>query len=193
MTTATHKCVSCKEWYPVEQMKTFPCGSVCSDSCMMDLINKDRLKRQKQARIAQDRAKKKRDKQISKDLRDLNRRTLSWQHKQTKTAFNRMRVLLEKLRFEERGLEPECISCGKTNMDWCCGHYSSVASHGEHRYNPINTYLQCNARCNSHLSANKSGDKTTRGYDQGLIDRFGEDEAHRIIEWCTASMINIWT
>lgn len=124
----------------------------------------------------------------------LTKEDLPWQHKQTQIAFNKMRRLEEFLWFEERGLEPSCISCDKKNADWACGHYSSVGSNGNLRYDRKNTYLQCNKRCNKELSANKEGTKTTRGYNQGLVDRFGEEKGKEIIDYCkNSNQVKRWT
>ncbi len=115
------------------------------------------------------------------------------QHDLTQPVFNRLRVAEEKLWFTSRGLEPECISCGKTNMDWCCGHFKTRGSQGGLRYDRKNTFLQCNRYCNMGLSGNISGNKNTRGYIQGLHDRFGE-EANSIIEYCeTNTKPKKWT
>jgi len=114
----------------------------------------------------------------------LNRRTKSWQHNLCRPVFNRMRVLEELLWFKERDLEPTCISCNRPNMDFCCGHMKSVGAQSGLRYSEVNTYLQCNRYCNSSLSANIEGNKTTRGYKQGLRERFGEQEGNTIINYC---------
>jgi len=102
----------------------------------------------------------------------------------TQGVFNKLRRLEEFKWFKDRGLEPECISCGKKNMDWCCGHFKTVGAHSELRFDKINTYLQCNRYCNKGLSGNINGNKTTRGYLQGLTDRFGDDKAKEIIDYC---------
>lgn len=109
---------------------------------------------------------------------------LGYQHGLTKDVFNRMRVLEEKLWFKEHGLEPYCISCGKANMDWSCGHFKTVGSQGNLRYDRVNTYLQCNWACNRNLSGNINGNKNSVGYKQGLRDRFGQEEGQRIIDYC---------
>lgn len=103
-----------------------------------------------------------------------------------------MRVLQEKLWFKARGLEPECISCSKQNMDWCCGHFKTRGSQRELAYDEKNTYLQCNRYCNKGLSGNINGNKTTRGYIQGLIDRFGQEQANEIIEYCEQKRVKKW-
>jgi len=102
----------------------------------------------------------------------------------TQIVFNKMRVLEEKLWFQERGIEPYCISCGKTHMDWCCGHFKTRGSQSNLRFDRRNTFLQCNWRCNKNLSGNIEGNKTTHGYKKGLILRFGQAEGQAIIDYC---------
>jgi hypothetical protein len=109
------------------------------------------------------------------------------QHKLTQIVFNKLRVLEEKKWFEDNGLEPTCISCGKGNMDWCCGHFKTRGSQGNLRYDRMNTFLQCNRYCNMALSGNISGNKTTRGYVIGLHERFGDKKANEIIDYCTSN------
>lgn len=118
-----------------------------------------------------------------KDKRELLRRTLSWQIAKTQQAFNKMRRLQEIKWYRDRGLEPECISCGKTKMDWCAGHLVTAGSSAILRFDESNVYLQCNFRCNQNLSGNRKGNSTTRGYEQGLRDRFGEHRAAEILEY----------
>lgn len=154
---------------------------VCGPKCALELVNSNKKKE-----------KAKSVKRARSDLRELNRNSSSWQHKQTQKAFNKMRVLQELLWFKSKSKEPECISCGKTSMDWCCGHFKTVGAHGELRYDTANTYLQCNRYCNLGLSGNINGNKTTRGYLQGLVDRFGESRAKQIIEYCESQPDKKW-
>lgn len=166
-----------KELPPARQCITFLskkglCSEDCAVSHGLELAEKNRKRKE-----AKDKAK------ARGEVKELNRRDLGWQHKQTQKAFNRMRVLEEKLWFRERGMEPECISCGKTNMDWCCGHLKTRGAQSNLRYDRLNTFLQCNRYCNKALSGNIEGNKNTRGYKQGLVDRFGEDEARRILDY----------
>ena len=196
MTTSKKECNNkdCRKYGRTEDMVKLPNGRYfCNSNCIQDVITKDRLKRREQARIAQNRAKKKKDKQISKDLRDLNRRTLSWQHSHTQTSFNRMRKLQEFLWFKKRELEPTCISCGKPNMDWCTGHYKSRGSSGHLRYDRHNTFLQCNKNCNKSLSGNIEGNANFRGFKQGLRDRFGDKDGELIMEYCEQDKVYKWT
>lgn len=156
----TKTCRSCEEQFsPFNTMEKM---------CIPCALKKGRENRAKDA----DKNQKAKHKSIKKDLRDFNRKDISWQHKLTQKAFNKMRVLEELQWFTSRGLEPECISCGKKNMDWCCGHLKTVGSAGRLRYDRKNTFLQCNRYCNMALSGNINGNKTTRGYIRGLEDRF---------------------
>ena len=41
-----------------------------------------------------------------------------------------------------------------------------------------------NRRCNSGLSGDIAGTKTTRGYLNGLRERFGQQEGQSIIDYC---------
>ena len=161
-----HKCTGCKEYFH-DCIKS-NVGWFHSVDCMAGYG----LKKSKATSA----------KQASKDLREFNRRDVRWQDKLTQRAFNRMRVLQELKWFSDHGQNPTCISCGKENMDWCCGHFKTVGAHRELRYNGLNTRLQCNRYCNKGLSGNLSGNKTTRGYTQGLIDRFGSDHAEWVIK-----------
>lgn len=144
------------------------------------------------ARSLQDKAKKRKEqkaarqvKQNKKDLLELNRRNVDWQHELTQKSFNKMRVLEELLWFKGRGLQPGCISCGKKH-DFCCGHFKSRGAYSAIRYDRRNAFLQCNAYCNRQLSANIDGTKHSRGYKAGLAERFGESKAKEIIEYCEA-------
>lgn len=166
------KCRICKaKFEPFNSLQ-----AVCGISCAQQKAQKDLRK-----------AAERKAKQARAERAEFNRRDLSWQHKQCQRVFNRMRVLEEMQWFSERGMEPECISCGKTHMDWCCGHFKTRAAQSGLRYDRSNTFLQCNKYCNESLSANIEGTKTTRGYKRGLADRFGEDEAQRIIDYCESN------
>jgi hypothetical protein len=138
--------------------------------------------------------KKSNDKKYAKKKKSFRLSDTNHQHELTQGVYNKLRVLQEKQWFYDRGLEPECISCKKQNMDWCCGHFKTRGSQGNIRYEQDNTKLQCNRYCNKGLSGNINGNKTTRGYIQGLTDRFGKDEANRIIEFCeTNTAVKKWT
>lgn len=177
------KCKVCKKEFAPTYNST---QKVCSTSCAIKLVDIDKQAKAKRARSSE-------IKRIKQKLKQLDRKDLKWQHKQSQKSFNRMRVLQELLRFKSIGKEPECVSCGKTNMDFCCGHFKTVGAHGELRYDELNTHLQCNRYCNKGLSGNINGNKTTRGYIQGLIDWYGEDKASQIIDYCKSKPSKKWT
>lgn len=170
------KCDICKELFmpanSFQQVCFKPCCAIewAKDHSKVSL----QRKRLKQAQNASDRAA----------LREFKAKDVQYQHNLTQPKFNRMRVLQELKWFEERGLEPECISCGKTKRTWSCGHLKTVGAQGGIRYSELNTFLQCWYACNKHLSGNLNGTKTTRGLLQGLKDRFGEEHAQQIIDYC---------
>ncbi len=171
MANSKKLCKGCGNYYRQDEShKSF--RNWCSDDCALAIIKHKKLS-----------SKRKLEKKNRKARKELDKTSLKWQHNLTQKAFNRMRVLQEFLWFKERGIEPSCISCGKTNMDWCCGHFKTVGAHGELRYDHVNTNLQCNRYCNLGLSGNINGNKNTRGYIQGLIDRFGESKALVIFDY----------
>lgn len=136
------------------------------------------------------------DRQTKKMKKDFRKKDLSWQHAQCKIVFNKLRRLQELKWFADRGLEPICISCGKPKGGdiWANGHFKTVGSQGNLRYDPKNCYLQHNKSCNSSLSGDIYGTKTTHGYIQGLKNRFGEEEAQKIIDYCeTNTQVVKWT
>lgn len=132
---------------------------------------------------AKDKKRKTEEREAKAKKLDYYRKHVSWQHKQTQLAFNKMRKLEELKWFKDRGIEPYCISCLKTNMDWCAGHFKTVGASGALRYEPNNVHLQCNARCNLALSGNLNGTSTTIGYRAGLAHRFGEEDAVKRLKW----------
>lgn len=74
-----------------------------------------------------------------------------------------------------------CICCDEPRgkAQFCGGHAKSAGSHPEIALDLRNVHGQRNALCNQHKSGNWSGDKDSKGYRQGLIDRYGMG----IIEW----------
>lgn len=179
MTTSTRKCGGCGNRFRPEG-KTFP-GPVawCSDDCALT-VARSRIPSVRASQMKQER------KEYKQAKREFYKNDVKWQHAQCKTAFNRMRVLQELEWFFDRGMEPTCISCGNPlgGDMWSCGHFKTVGAQSCLRYDPMNTYLQHNVRCNKGLSGDIDGTKTTIGYKKGLAERFGEERAREIIEYC---------
>ena len=155
---------------------------VCSTMCAIKLGQEKRV---------QDTEKKNRT-----EKKEYYRQKLSWQHKTTQPVYNRMRVLEELKWFADRNLTPTCISCGKPlgGDVWSCGHLRTRGAQGGLRYDRKNTFLQHSYSCNSKLSGDVEGSKTTRGYKNGLRERFGNEEGQAIIDYCeTNTAVVHWT
>lgn len=160
------KCCGCKERFPREQMTKMPVGNFHSTDCIM-LYLKEKNAKAKSKRLAKELAEGKQErKSASKAVRDLDRRNVKWQHKQTQPVFNRMRVLQELKLFRDKGIEPTCVSCQKElgGDQWCCGHLKTQGGNPKLRYDERNTFLQHNFSCNMH----KSGD--IENYRHGIIN-----------------------
>lgn len=172
MANSKRECKHCGDYFPWETGIKVPAGFFCSHDHAIEFA---RLKQQQKAK----KDAKDRKRIQSMTVRGLNRKTLSWQHKRTQKAFNRMRVLQELHYYQSQGLEPVCISCQKPlgNDQWCCGHYKTVGAHPELRYDPFNTHLQHNRNCNMGLS----GD--VKNYAFGLVERHGKDRAAEIYDY----------
>ena len=119
MANSKKRCPFCRSSKPTSEMVRFGVQHFCNFEHAVQYANKPSTK-EKGRNIAK--------KEARKAKREFNRSDLKWQHKQTQAAFNKMRVLEEIKWFTDRGLEPECISCGKKNMDWCCGHFKTFGS-----------------------------------------------------------------
>lgn len=148
-----------------------PLASACSIPCAIEYNRAKKVKKYLTAT------------KTTAGKRKANKTDKSHQKKLTQKAFNKLRVAQELRWFADRGLEPECISCGRKNMDWCCGHFKTTGSSPELRFDEKNTFLQCNRYCNMGLSGNIYGTKTTRGYHKGLLERFGAEAGQSIIDY----------
>lgn len=185
MANSKLKCKHCRDYFPRASMIKVVVGRFCTKSCMIDWSMQNIEKGRK--KIAQYERKKN---ALEKKL--FNDNDKKKQLESTQTAFNKLRRLQEFKWFKDRNIEPYCISCGKTNMDWCTGHFKTIGSHSELRFDPMNTYLQCNRYCNMGLSGNITGTKTTIGYIEGLKKRFGETKAQQILDYCGQTKIKTW-
>lgn len=180
------KCHVCKEPVPkpegIQTPDKFFCSVSHATSYAKTRLNKARLdeKRKMVQRHKERKAK------AHKAAMDAKRTDIQWQHKRTQLAFNKMRVLEELQWFKERGLEPTCISCGKGlgGDQWACGHYKTMGGNHALRYDPKNTYLQHNHRCNKMMSGDIHGTASTPGFRQGILNRFGQVNGQALLDYC---------
>ena len=174
------RCLSCKKYRQVETGFKTNFGFFCSSNCRTEYGIKNAKRLGRKAQI------KRESKSKVKKVEDLS---IGHQLKLTQDVFNKLRRLEELFWFKERGLEPTCISCGKEKGgdQWACGHFKTVGANPELRFDSRNTYLQHNKRCNMELSGDIYGTKTTHGYIKGLKNRFGIQDAEKIIAHCESS------
>ena len=129
------------------------------------------------AKCLADNAKKKREednklfsrddvKKARKQLKKLSDSDRSVMTRKAQTAFNAY--------IRKRDEKEACISCGRHHQgQYHAGHYRSVGSSPENRYNELNVHKQCSA-CNNHLSGNLIP------YRVNLIDKIGLDAVELI-------------
>jgi len=104
---------------------------VCSPNCAFEYSKKLRVKSDK----------------LIKQVTKLKLKTKSEWFKEAQVIFNQF------IRLRDKN-EP-CISCGTiSNVQYAAGHYRSVGSSPELRFNELNVHKQCNSYCNNHLSGN---------------------------------------
>ena len=169
------RCVGCKTRFPRETMQKLLPGWFHSLDCAAKYgrAKSDRARATKAAKA------KREYNQVTKELKTAQRASdKKWQTKTTQKVFNRWVVLSQLAYFKKLGITPYCISCGteKESTQYCAGHYKTVGSHPELRFDPRNVRFQCNNRCNMQLSGNITGQQGTRGYREGIILMYGQAE-----------------
>jgi hypothetical protein len=128
----------------------------CSPDCAVVLARQAQEKQRKS--IAQ---RERREIKVRKE----KLKTRAEHMKDTQVAFNAW--------VRGRDAEQPCISCGRFHQGKNdAGHYRTVASAPELRFEPLNCHLQCSP-CNTH----KSGDIVN--YRISLVQRIGADK----VEW----------
>jgi hypothetical protein len=147
------KCKNCKEVFKPRKFNWKYCQSdVCNNIGVQELIKKVRVKKEKDSRI-----KTKKEKQALLTHRDYL--------KLFQTVFNTY--------IRTRDKELPCVSCGKNNeKQFHAGHYRSVGSCPELRFEELNVWRQC-ATYNTYLHGNLIE------YRKELIKRIGVDQ----VEW----------
>lgn len=139
------KCRQCKNQFSPSMTTQV----VCSPKCAIEYAKEDR------------------NKEFKRETRKLKEKIKSrsdWM-REAQTAFNAW------IRWRDR--DKPCISCGRHHQgQYHAGHYRSVGSTPELRFEPMNCHKQCQP-CNTHLSGN------TINYRINLIQRIGSES----VEW----------
>lgn len=143
------KCAVCKTSF----IPTKPLQQVCDFGCAIE------LSLQKRVKLDAQKAKQERLRHRQAIIKAKSRG--QWL-KEAQAAFNAYIRRRDNLK-----PEPRCISCGAQTGKQNAGHYRSVGSAPELRFEPLNCHLQCE-RCNSHLSGNLIM------YRKNLLELIGE-------------------
>jgi len=145
------KCRACKKEFEPRYSST---QVVCSQLCAFEYA------------VAQ--RKKKYDIETRRRKKEFAATDLPHQFQLTK------KVIQKYVKLRDKDLP--CISCGTTkNVQYCGGHFKPVGGFRELALDEKNINKQCNKYCNCHLSGNITGNKTSKGYTQGILDRFGQE------------------
>lgn len=146
------KCANCKESF--QPSRSFQ--SWCSPECAV-VIARTKQAKQKAQEATKERARHAKAKEAVK--------TRAQHLKEAQAAFNAV------IRERDKGLP--CISCSRHHSgQFHAGHYRSVGSSPELRFEPLNVHKQC-APCNNHKSGN------VVEYRISLVKRIGLDK----VEW----------
>ena len=146
------KCKHCKtQFQPARNFQSW-----CSADCAVE-IAKAKQAKQKAQEATKERAQHAKAKEAVK--------TKGQHAKEAQIAFNAL--------IRERDKDLPCISCGRHHQgQYHAGHYRSVGSSPELRFEPLNVHKQC-APCNNHKSGN------VVEYRISLVKRIGVDK----VEW----------
>jgi hypothetical protein len=166
------KCRTCKE--PFKPQRSLQ--NVCSLPCAIVYSKRLVKKEQKQA----EKAKRREIRQRKEKLK-----TRSDWLRLAENEFRRFIRARDRLFYLRQGKQPECISCGTTNpsIQYAAGHFKTKGAYPELRLDELNCHLQCNKNCNSALSGNIGGTKTTHGYRKGIILRYGNARGQEILDY----------
>lgn len=195
MTNRTRRCkaiindVKCREKFTPKFNAEWWCCDKHRDVIVQETLAKVRVKNERAQKAVQKREKVEFKKETSRRKKKLLENDLSAQKKLTQKAVNKLVLLFDKGK--------PCISCDNTNpnIKYDAGHYKTVGSHPELRYNLKNINRQCNNYCNVNHSGNINGAHGSKGQKVGIIERYGQerldylDGPHERIKYTCADLI----
>lgn len=162
------RCKQCAKYSGENSVVKTPIGSFCCYACAIEFAN------EKQAKAAE---AKRRRRQVSDravlKARKNGLKTRSELIKEAQKEFNAF--------IRTRDADQACISCGSDGMAevpvfggvWDAGHYLSVGSHPELRFNEDNCHKQCK-RCNAGAGKYARSNRTvSQEYRVNLIKKIG--------------------
>lgn len=158
MANSKKLCRGCDKYFPTESMTRFGSMMFCCFEHAVRFLN-DKKTKEIGKRLLEKETRK-----ANKSRRE-ELRPRSWYLKEAQKWFNKF------IRLRDR--DEACISCKRsTGAKINAGHYRSVGSSPELRYEELNCHLQCE-HCNSYRSGN------IENYRPNLIQKIGEDK----VEW----------
>ena len=140
------------------------CSPQCQEKLALHKLSQVRKERERAERKAKNAAFKK----------------LKREHRQNDRRIRREAAIREFNRYIRlRDKDKPCISCGARAGTYklTCGHFITAGSCSALRFDPRNAHGQCWWNCNR----NKSGNIT--GYRKGLLERFGQEEGAKLLEF----------
>lgn len=161
-------------------MNRRPVGWFCSDSCTLSYV---RAKQDRQRATKEAKARREYNKETARLRKAYTSTNLPKQKSLTQPVFNKF------IRLRDRA--ENCISCGRCNAEvestegwkpggaWDCGHFLTVSSMPELRYNEMNAYKQCKSCNGGSNEFTKKRTSIDKAYRVNLIVRIGIEK----VEW----------
>lgn len=160
MSNSRRKCAQCKKFFPADSGLIRGPQFFCTNEHLIEYASKNAKKLAEKGREI----KAKSERKELKERKDKLKSRSQWLA-DAQRWFNKF------IRLRDAG-EP-CISCGRnTGAKMNAGHYRSVGSCPELRFEELNCHLQCE-HCNSYKSGN------IEHYRPSLIRKIGESK----VEW----------
>lgn len=161
MPNSKKRCRECREYKPAETMVKHPIGTFCGDSCVVSFSQKASVR-------ARAKKKEKEDKEFRKETKARKEAIKSRGDylKDAQREFNRF------IRLRDHVLP--CVCCDRHHDgQYHAGHFLSVGSHPELRFNEDNCHKQA-SYCNNHKSGNQAQ------YRIRLKERIGTDRVNKL-------------
>ena len=185
MANRRKKCKRCGEYRDAESGVQLPAGFFCSKEHAIEHGLEASRKRTERllakavrAQAAEAKSAAKRDRE-----RKMAVKPLSYWMARAQTQFNKF--------IRARDIELPCVSCGATESEvesqqgwkvggaWDCGHYLSVGSHPELRFEQDNAARQCKSCNGGSGNYSRKNHQTAKDYRAELIKRIGLER----VEW----------
>jgi len=168
MSVKKRKCKQCSKW--TEHFIKTNVAVFCDVDCAYKFARAKQEKEQARLISKFKQSRTKEDKTAKKAARELKKNDRKYQFQLTKSV-------IQKWVNHVRDAGLPCISCGtvKQTIVYSGGHYKTAGGFPELALNTLNIHRQCNFHCNKNLSGNITGDKNSKGYTIGLVERYGQD------------------